>query len=284
MRRCILFAGISVCLATILQAQDRSSLPLVKDVERQPLVAQVRRLTEALDFLGVPLRAADRTALDAALNEMDAAKSVEAIQKVLDPYCLVSDELKSDKEISAVAGQAKPELTEQGWTQFLVKVHNPQGLTNELRAASPNALRLHNSPADQVPSRWLDLQMFNQQPLLPKLSGLALEYRIIQLCHRDAGQRTADLSMEYVVRPGRPAGAPVRDFAPKGDPEVVIRSQSLPISCNCAASQEVTFRVVDEMGQPTTAAFLIRDPQNRVYPSQAKRLAPDFAFHPQIYR
>ena len=29
--------------------------------------------------------------------------------------------------------------------------------------------------------------------------------------------------------------------------------------------------------------FIIRD-QGRVYPSQAKRLAPDFAFHPQVYR
>jgi hypothetical protein len=38
------------------------------------------------------------------------------------------------------------------------------------------------------------------------------------------------------------------------------------------------------MGQPTTAAFVIRDKQGRVYPSQSKRLAPDFAFHPQIYR
>src|SRR5262249_46448449 len=35
---------------------------------------------------------------------------------------------------------------------------------------------------------------------------------------------------------------------------------------------------------PTTASFTIRDAAGRVYPSQAKRLAPDFAFHPQIYR
>ena len=52
MRRYTSFVGMFFCLATILQAQDRPSLPLVKDVERQPLVAQVRRLTEALDFLG----------------------------------------------------------------------------------------------------------------------------------------------------------------------------------------------------------------------------------------
>jgi hypothetical protein len=46
----------------------------------------------------------------------------------------------------------------------------------------------------------------------------------------------------------------------------------------------VTLGVLDENGQPTTAAFVITDRQKRVYPSQAKRLAPDFAFHPQVYR
>jgi len=286
MRRCTFSFLLSLlCISSIVHAQNRPALPLVSNVERQPLVAQINRLTEALEFLGVPLPQADRTALESALKEMDSAKCVEAIQKVLDPHCLAGVELKSDKEITAAAGPAKPDLVEQGWTQFLIKVHNPTGLTGDLRAASPNALRLHNSPADQVPARWLDLQMFNQQPLLPRLSGLVLEYRIIQLYSRDAGPRQAALSLEYVVRPGRPANPQVRtDAGPKGDPEVVIRSNPIQLACNCAASHEITFRVVDEMGQPTTAAFLVHDPQNRIYPSQAKRLAPDFAFHPQIYR
>src|SRR5262249_51891351 len=32
------------------------------------------------------------------------------------------------------------------------------------------------------------------------------------------------------------------------------------------------------------ASFIIRDARGRIYPSPAKRLAPDFAFHPQVYR
>src|SRR6185369_2490820 len=40
----------------------------------------------------------------------------------------------------------------------------------------------------------------------------------------------------------------------------------------------------DENGAPTTASFVIKDAQGRIYPSLAKRLAPDFAFQPQIYR
>src|SRR6185503_1632106 len=49
-------------------------------------------------------------------------------------------------------------------------------------------------------------------------------------------------------------------------------------------AQSVAWRVRDETGAPTVAAFVIRDAQGRVYPSRAKRLAPDFAFHPQVYR
>ncbi len=263
-------------------AEEAAPLPIVKDVQRQPLVAQVRRLVEAIDYLGVPLREVDRSALDAALKQMDAAACAAAIQKVLDPHCLVGVELKSDKEITAVSGPVKRDLVEQGWRQFLVKVHNPAELTGELRGVSPSAGRLAGSASGDVDKRWLELQMFNQQPLAPKLSGLALEYRIIQLYSRDAGPRQAAISMEYVVRGGSP---PRRtDAAQRGTPEVVIRSRPLELSFEAAPSRDVTFRVLDEHGKPATAAFLIRDAQNRVYPSQAKRLAPDFAFHPQVYR
>ena len=64
--------------------------------------------------------------------------------------------------------------------------------------------------------------MFDRQPLLPRLSSLNLEYRIIQLYSRDAGPREAALSMEYVVRAGV-AGAPERDSRP-GRAEVVIKA------------------------------------------------------------
>ena len=49
-------------------------------------------------------------------------------------------------------------------------------------------------------------------------------------------------------------------------------------------SAKVTLRVLDWNDQPTTGSFLIRDDRQRVYPSQTKRLAPDFFFHPQVYR
>ena len=42
--------------------------------------------------------------------------------------------------------------------------------------------------------------------------------------------------------------------------------------------------ITDENGKPCIAELLIKDKAGRVYPSQIKRHAPDFFFHPQIYR
>ena len=46
----------------------------------------------------------------------------------------------------------------------------------------------------------------------------------------------------------------------------------------------VKLDVRDADGQPTPARLEFRDAADRVYPPQAKRLAPDFFFQPQIYR
>ena len=56
------------------------------------------------------------------------------------------------------------------------------------------------------------------------------------------------------------------------------------VTVRTVPSTEVKFAVTDADGAACMAAFEIRDRQGRVYPAQPKRLAPDFFFHPQIYR
>jgi hypothetical protein len=175
-------------------------------------------------------------------------------------------------------------LLQQGWRQFLVKVHNEAGATGSLRALSREARSpfaggqfvsdsdkeladkagAQPAPASEL---WMDVKMFNGQPLLPTLSGLSLEYRILNIYSRDAGRHEATL---------------VFDIG-QGTQDLAYRSQ-VPILFDCKPSQTVTLHVVDDHGQPTIGAFLIRDALGQVYPSQAKRLAPDLAFQPQIYR
>jgi len=260
-------------------------LPKVSGVEGQPLAAQVRRLVEALKYLGAPLAARETASLEEALSKTDSEALAAGVQQVLDAHCLVSVDINPEMRVKVAAGPAKAELVEQGWRTFLIKVHNQAGATAELRVVSPNAQSVHDSPWKKTPSddfflkghrpgvalpaadRWLDLEAFNKQPLTKELSGLALEYRVLSLYSRDAGRREGKLVFDV--------GQGTQDLGYRSEVDLLFRA---------APAGDVKLEVLDESGQPTTATFIIRDSQQRVYPSQAKRLAPDFAFQPQVYR
>jgi len=118
-----------------------------------------------------------------------------------------------------------------------------------------------------VGRKWMDVQMFNKQPMRVHLSGLDLEYRIIQIYSKDAGKREAKLAFDVG----------------QGSQDLGFRNE-VNILFNCEPAVEVTLEILDDDGKPTTGHFVIRDEKNRVYPSMSRRLAPDFFFHEQIYR
>jgi hypothetical protein len=240
-----------------------AALPIVPDVDWQPFAAQAKRILEALDYLGSPLTSEERKAIDKALADSDAA----LLQKALDSSCLFGVDINPEMRVKVAQGAAKATLVEQGWRVFLVKVQNQSGTTARLQVDSPNARRLFGSPQEEVVHRWLDAEMFDKQPLRETLSGLAVEYRILSLYSRDSGQREGKLSFHV--------GQGTQDLGFRSEVDVLFR---------CVPAQPITFRVHDENDRPTTASFIIRDARGRVYPSQSKRLAPDFAFHPQVYR
>ncbi|MCD6049634.1 MAG: hypothetical protein K0Q55_1037 [Verrucomicrobia bacterium] len=277
--------GLTLLLLSLAPAFAAEPPPVITGVERQPLTAQVKRLLSALDYLGAPLPDVDRMALDKAMSEADALTSIRTLQQVLDKHVLYVVHINPEMRVKVAAGPAKAELVEQGWRQFLVKVHNEAGTTAPLAGLSPNAESLFQSGSANTPSdraakgkprsftpqtqdaRWLDLQMFDRQPLTPALSGLEVEYRLVQLYSRDAGKREAKVSFNV--------GQGTQDLGFRNDVDMLF---------TCLPAYEIKLGVRDENGKPTTAGFEVRDQAGRVYPSQAKRLAPDFAFHPQVYR
>lgn len=253
-------------------------LPSVTGVDFQPLLAQARRVAEALDQLGQPLSAAERQQLDDAGRNADQGAAIQAIQAVLDRHCLVGVQINPESRVKAQPGPAAPRLVQQGWRVFLVKVANEAGVTAPLRVISPNAAPVYkissngpkpeaSIPASEIPLRWCDVRSFDDRPLNRTLSGLPLEYRILQVFSRDAGQREAKLSFDV--------GQGTQDLGFRSDVDILFA---------CEPAVPVTLEVLDTDGTPTTASFLIRDPQGRVYPAQSRRLAPDFFFHPQVYR
>jgi hypothetical protein len=264
-------AGVYVCLvllASVVRAEDTPPLPVVSDVALQPLAAATKTLAEAMGHIGSPLPEATRAALEKAYGEPDQAAAVRQIQAALDPLCLLAVDINPESRVKVAAGPAKPELIEGGWRTFLMKVHNAAGVTAPLSVDSRQNGSLAGSSPDRINDRWVQIQLFTDRPLPgAKLSGLELEYRVVQLYSRDAGKRSA----KFVVDVGQ------------GTQDVGFRSE-LDVLFTALPSNDVTFHVKDEDGKPTTAGFEIRDELGRVYPSPAKRLAPDFSFHPQVYR
>ena len=269
MRRWLL-AGLVAYFGQAAAAAD--DLPIVGGVDRQPLAAQAARVVEALAALGAPLPAADRAAL------VGADADADAIQRALDPHCLAGVVINAEARVEARRGPAPPRLAQQGWSVYLVKVHNLAGVTAPLVVTSPNAAPVlapstnaaepkHLVEPPAVADRWLEVGLPARPPLRAELSGLAVEYRVIQLYSRDAGPREARLTFS--------AGRGTQDLGSRSDLDVLF---------TCAKSVSVALEVLDVDHTPTTASFTFRDARDRLYPHPGRRLAPDFYFQEQVYR
>jgi len=264
-------------LVTGISSLAQQTITPVLEVEAQPLVAQVKRLEEALQFAGSPLPAPELERLHKAYA-LPATEAIEAIQDVLAPHVLVAANINPESRVKVARGPAVAELSQLGWRAFLVRVHNEAGVTAELKMTSPNAALPYKQstgspePRDSISlgdvgNRWMDVQSFHGQPMSPTLSGLQLEYRIMEIYSRDAGKREA--------RIGFNVGQGTQDLGFRSEVNILF---------DCVPSTEVVFDVKDVDGSPTMASFVIKDSRGRVYPAPSRRMAPDFFFHQQIYR
>ena len=244
----------------------------------QPLAQQVRQIEDALNYLGQPLPAADRQRINEAIANPDEAAAVRALQALLDRYTLLNIDINPESRVKVEQADAAPELVQGGTRLFLVKVVNNGHVTAPLAVESPNIGKVyvpstgHPEPPitlspREASERWADISLYQRPPLRKRLSGLALEYVLLEVYSRDAGQRSAKISFNV--------GQGSQDIGFRND--VVVVFNALP-------ARPITFRVKNEQGKPAMAAFIIRDRLNRLYPNPAKRLAPDFFFHPQVYR
>ena len=165
---------------------------------------------------------------------------------------------------------------------MLIKVRNEAGVNPELIVESPNAAPVYQKgkgprqrpmtdeklvQPDQVSNRWLDVSLVKREPMKKRLSGLAVEYRPLVMYSRDKGKREASLAFNIG----------------QGTQDLGFRN-AVAILFDCKPAVEVKLNIADVDGKPTTAALVIRDSRQRVYPNPARRLAPDFFFHHQIYR
>ena len=274
---------VVVCLMTVFL--NNVHLPAAElayePAEGQPLAANVGRLIEALEFLGQPLPTSLSEKLAAVQKERDA----KAIQQLIDPLVVAVVSLNPEVRVKAERGPGAATIQQGGFTPLLIKVVNHSTVANQLRVRSPQAGPVYSGAANAIlqrqaqtelndgenpeagTDRFLAVEMFQRPPMTRQLSGLEVEYAIVLVYSSESGKREATLEFDV--------GAGTQDIGFRGE---------VPILFDVKPAVPVKLAIHDVDGQPTVGRLIIRDKSGRIYPSQAKRLAPDFFFQPQIYR
>ncbi len=195
---CVGILILLMLFGRVCPAAEPATLPQVERVDVQPLLLLTQRVLEALDTNGAPLSKETKEALSLLKDEPDDARVTETVQRLLDPLCIASLEIAPDGTIEAVAGR-EVEVEENGWRTLLVKVLNRAGVQSRLRVDSPQARPIPHGPLEDVPNRWLSLNAFDGRPLDATLSGLELEYRLVQISSTRTGERPARLEFNAGV-------------------------------------------------------------------------------------
>jgi hypothetical protein len=283
-----LVLALFLMLAAAAQHHDHE----VKNVEVQPLLSQALRLREALSFLGSSLSEKDQHRLEELKHKAHDQQTTKAIQEIFDPYCLAVVHINPEGRVKVDKGPAKTKLMQGGWSSFLVKIHNESGGTAQLNVESPNALRAQHSPSfdpvvkpenvitkGEAMNRFLDIQMYRNKPLLPNLSGIKLEYQVVQVYSKDAGKREVEIGFNVG----------------QGSQDIGFRN-TMHVLFDISPAVKITLNIKDDDGTPAMASFVFTDSIQRtpgklagVYPLPSRRVAaydeyPDFFFQKQIYR
>ncbi len=126
--------------------------------------------------------------------------------------------------------------------------------------------------------RWTAVSLYQDRGQQTKLSGLGVEYAILQVYSRDDGLKTMTLS--FNVGSLQSSGTGSVPYIPANPG---LRGETT-LSFNVEKAVPVTLNILDENNHATAARFTIRDKLGRVYPYRTKRYVPDLFFQNQIYR
>ena len=260
-----------------IRAEELTRVP----VESQPLGANVKRVIQSLQYLGHPLSQSLQNNLEKAIADEDSI----AIQRLLDEQVVALVEINPEVRVKGVRGPGKVNIQQHGFTPLLLKVHNMAHVEIPLNIGSPSSGPVYagssvgilkrqeqteladDENSEGAKHRFLEVDVFRSPPMTTRLSGLDIEYVIMNVSSTEAGRR--EVLFRFDVGQG------TQDLGFRGETPVLI---------NVAKAIAVPFEIRDENDKPSIARLIITDKTGRVYPSQIKRVVPDFFFQPQIYR
>lgn len=289
-RRCFLVSAGAAATTAVIPAFGRPA----EAIAPQPYFAGVNRAIEAMAKLGAPLAAQDVEQI-AALAKSGTSEAVQVAESTLERYTLARLSIAASGAGHIMPGGAPKTLVEQAWRMFLIRVANPAGHTDAINfsrglAGAQTAGQMLPqfslsqrawladtlNKAPLIADRWLLAQMYGATPNaflgfpLPTvvLSGIPVEYHVIELFSNARGSKTTDLLLTVVSgkSTGIPLGVPKR------------------FQFDCLPTRDIRLGIKDVDGRGCMASIVIKDELGRIYPPQAMRLAPDLAFQPQVYR
>jgi hypothetical protein len=260
--RCL---SLLVLLIPLIAIQAADPLPVVADVDGQPLGQNADRIVKALDFLGTPLPADLVSSLNTAIEARDSKK----IQELLDAQAMLQVTINPEARVKVANGPGSTTIQQSGWTPTLIKVVNDSTVKAPLRVTCPRTGDVFSQKEikKDLTGRFLDLQMVTSPPLTRNLSGLKVEYALLLVYSSEAGKREATLGFDVG----------------QGTQDVGFRGET-PVLFDVKPAIKVKVAIKDETGKPSVGRFTFTDKAGHIYPPRAKRVAPDFFFQDQVYR
>jgi hypothetical protein len=183
------FLAALALLGIVTGARAQTALPEPDHVNRAHLRRHCEDLLAALDRLKAPLPPETERDLRALLKADDRSSDefAAAVQKLLDPLCLVAVSINPESRVKALRGPAPAELRQGQAKVLLVKVVNEAGGTPAVKVSGPQL----RSAGQDGPERWLEAEVVGKT-----LSGDRLEYLPLRLEAHEAGKREATLKFD----------------------------------------------------------------------------------------
>jgi hypothetical protein len=194
MLRATSFLAALALLGLVTAARAQTALPAPDHVNRAHLRRHCEDLLAALDRLKAPLPPDTERDLRALLkaDHREDEEFAAAVQKLLDPLCLVAVPINPESRVKAVRGPAPAELHRGQPRVVLIKVVNEAGGTPAVKVSG---LQVH-SPGQDGEGRWLQAEVVPEPPLGKTLTGDRLEYLPLRLTAHEAGKREATLRFD----------------------------------------------------------------------------------------
>jgi hypothetical protein len=186
--------GLSLMSIAISSSAAESELPIVAEVEWATVRDNGRRLLAIADRNTAILPKKTAHDLKALLQREpeDTTVACEAVQKLLDPLCLLAIQINAESRVKVERGPAVVPLRLKQAAWVLIKVQNDGGVTHALRMNGPEIIR----PKESGEGRWLEASLPSPAPMAKELSGSRLEYRLLRLVPREAGRREATFQFD----------------------------------------------------------------------------------------